>query len=142
MSESGPAAPRLVAFGVFVVYLLAARGVGNFYPLSTFEMYGSSTLSSASRIVVRDESGAVDEVDAYTGFACDHPVDPDPRTCLEAWPFDHVPAMDAAFARTIDRSRASSSAPRVEIVRRVWRFEDEHTLTQDCVLARCRAARP
>ena len=130
--------PRAVAFGLLATYALTARGVGNLYPFSTFEMYGSTTTASASRIVVR-EGGEDHEVREYAGFDCDRPVSPDPRACLEQWPFAHLPAVDAATARAINRS--SGRGVEVEVVRRIWRFEPEETVV-DCVLAVCRAERP
>jgi hypothetical protein len=130
--------PRAVAFGLLAAYLVTARGVGNLYPFSTFEMYGSATTESASRIIVL-EGDEPREVREYAGFDCAQPVSPDPRACLSQWPFTHLPEVDAAAARAINRS--SGTGADVRIVRRIWRFEDGETI-EDCVLAMCRAERP
>lgn len=122
-------------------YLVAARGVGNLYPFSTFEMYGATRLVDASRIVVR-EGDDVHELDRYSRWRCDRVPDPDPRSCVASWPFFHIEAVDrAAIDRVVGAPAPGGDARSVEIVRRVWRLGGDDVRVEDCELARCEAAR-
>ncbi|HWB77798.1 MAG TPA: hypothetical protein VG755_22680 [Nannocystaceae bacterium] len=122
-------------------YLAAARGVGNLYPFSTFEMYGATRLVDASRIVVR-EGDDVHELDRFAHWRCDRVPDPDPRSCVASWPFFHIEAADrAAIDRIASASAPIGDASTVEIVRRVWRLDGDAVRVEDCELARCEAAR-
>ena len=121
-------------------YVLAARGVGNLFPISTFEMYGRSAPGSASRIVVRRAGGGLEEVTAFEAFECSEPIDGDPIACLDAWPYEHVPAEDeGAVAHVRDHAaRLDGAGESVEIVRRIWRLRGETAPeVEDCALARC-----
>jgi hypothetical protein len=136
-------APR-VGLGVAIAmlaYLAAARGVGNLYPFSTFEMYGATRLVDASRIVVR-EGDEVHELDRFSQWRCDRAPEPDPRSCVASWPFFHIEAIDrAAIDRVTSAPAPKSAAIEVELVRRVWRLDGDAVRVEDCELARCEAAR-
>jgi len=122
-------------------YVLAARGAGNLYPFSTFEMYGSTALDSASRIVVRD-GDAVREVERFEHWRCDAVPDEDPRVCAAQWPFVHMESVDrAALRRVREATPPEADVRAVELVRRIWRFDADAAPTiEDCVLARCEAS--
>ncbi|MBC8066703.1 MAG: hypothetical protein IAG13_00085 [Deltaproteobacteria bacterium] len=123
-------------------YLAIARGVGNLYPFSTFEMYGATPLVDASRIVALTDDGPRELVE-FSRWRCALPPDPDPRACAASWPFFHIEAIDRA---AIDRVRSAAppvgAATQVVIVRRVWRLGegDAALAIEDCELARCEAA--
>lgn len=123
-------------------YLAIARGLGNLYPFSTFEMYGATPLVDASRIVALTDAGPR-ELGEFSRWRCDVPPDPDPRVCAASWPFFHIESVDRG---AIDRVRAAAppngAATEVVIARRVWRLgERDAVLTiEDCELARCEAA--
>ncbi len=102
-------------------------------------MYGKATLTSASRIVVNDEAGVAREVGAFASFDCEAPVDPDPRACLDRWPYGHLPGVDAAVASAINRSRRSGEGQPVDVVRRIWRYREGDEHVETCVLAHCQA---
>jgi hypothetical protein len=124
-------------------YVVAARGVGNLYPLSTFEMYGATRLVDASRIVVIAPDGP-HEVERFAKWRCDRTPDPDPRQCGESWPFFHIEASDrAAIDRVRNATVPGTGATPVLLVRRVWRLDERDTSVQieDCELARCEAER-
>jgi hypothetical protein len=120
-------------------YLAAARGVGNLYPFSTFEMYGATRLVDASRIVAK-AGEAVQEVRRFSRWSCDRVPDPDPRRCVASWPFFHIEAVDRAAIDHVSGAPApGDDAVQVVLVRRVWRLGDEVAI-EDCELARCEAA--
>lgn len=119
-----------------VAYAAIARGVGNLYPFSTFEMYGGTQLGSASRIAVRTDDG-VAEVERFTRWRCATPPDPDPRTCREAWPYFHIEAVDRTAVAWIAAAPPPQGTGRsAEVIRRVWRLVPTREI-HDCVLAVC-----
>ena len=130
-----------IAFALTLIgaYVVTARGVGNLFPISTFEMYGRSTPGSASRIIVRRSDGSLAEVTDFEAFDCATEVSADPMTCLDAWPFEHVPAEDeGAVAHVQEAAARLDDGEEVEVVRRVWRLRDETVPhAEDCTLARC-----
>lgn len=134
--------PRALAIGLLLIYVVVARGVGNLYPWSTFEMYGGVGSNTASQIVVRDAQGQIVPVNSFRRYNCNRKIQADPQVCGELWPFDHLPYKDAAAAQRINGARAPTQASQqVEVLRRVWRFVPELSAPQvrDCSLARCQA---
>ena len=126
----------------FLGYLALARAAGNVFPFSSFNMYSTERLHSASRIIARDADGQVHELDRYLAWDCPIPPDIHPRACPAQWPFYHVPYLDRGVLALL-RERAASlpDAPPVTVVRRVFRLREqpgEPTLS-DCTLATCRA---
>jgi hypothetical protein len=121
-------------------YLAAARGVGNLYPFSTFEMYGASPLVDASRIIAITDEGPR-ELERFSGWRCEVAPDPDPRVCGASWPFFHIEAVDrAAVDRVAAAAAPGADAREVVIVRRIWRLDRSPVHVEDCELARCEAA--
>lgn len=131
------------SLGLVVVYVVAARGIGNLFPLSTFEMYGSEAADSASRIVVRDAQGRLVEVDDFTALECSDSPSADVTACVDQWPFGYTPAEDnKAIAHVGAASPVGAGGETVAIVRRIWRFDSEGPPTHvDCTLAMCRGRR-
>ncbi len=127
---------------VFVGYLALARAAGNVFPFSSFNMYSTERLHSASRIIARDADGHVHELDRYVAWDCEALPDIRPAACPAQWPFYHVPYLDrGALALLSERAAALPDAPPVTVVRRVFRLTQhpgEPTLS-DCTLATCRA---
>lgn len=130
---------RAVVLALF--YLAIARALGNVYPFSTFEMYGGTRLTSASRIAVVVD-GEVHEVERFDRWRCEAPPDPDPRRCTQQWPFFHVEARDREALAHVERAMAPAGEGRdAMLVRRVWRVpEDGAPVIEDCELARCEVA--
>jgi hypothetical protein len=81
-----PSAPRritlplVVAWACLVTYVVAARVVGNWFPLSTFDMYQAHAPEVVARIVVVDEEGRGRELGQFEGYACE----PEPPRLAEA----------------------------------------------------------
>jgi hypothetical protein len=128
-----------------LAYVAVARGVGNLYPWSNFEMYGATRLTSASRIAVRVQDGdapdGLVEIERFSRWRCEAPLDVDPRHCVAQWPYFHVEARDLEVLAHIDAAGDPGDAGRAAVVvRRVWRLGDGPAQAQDCELARCEVA--
>jgi hypothetical protein len=129
--------PRLtVSVLALVGYLLAARGVENFYPLSTFPMYSGEPGSTASRIMALGEGGLV-EVTDLVDWRCDKLPHLETATCGDA---RTVPYLDREREAYI-RSHAGAGNQSYLLVRRVFSFDRDAKERADCTLARCRARR-
>lgn len=129
-----------------LAYVAAAHGVGNLYPWSSFEMYGATRLTTASRIAVRvqDDAQSVDpvaEIERYSRWRCEAPPVVDPRRCVGQWPYFHVEARDLEVLAHIDAAGDPGDEGRpAVVVRRVWRLGDGPAQVEDCELARCEVA--
>ncbi len=67
------ALPFVVVWAIFFTYVLAARGVRNFFPISAFDMYQAQASTVASRVLVVDPSGKPSEITQYEAFQCNPP---------------------------------------------------------------------
>jgi hypothetical protein len=131
------AEPRwLVATLAFAGYFLAARGVGNLYPLSTFPMYSGAPAAALSRVMARTAAGEFLEVTDLVAWRCETL----PR-------LEDVACADARGIAYVDRERedhirahAGAGAEPVELVRRVFSF-DGAARPAACVISRCAATR-
>jgi hypothetical protein len=131
----------VVAALAFTGYLGVAWGVENLYPFSTFPMYSGAHTATASRVVARDGSGRLHEVEDYDAWTCDLPLRFEVSRCGDVY---HIPYVDLARREYIDGHRAPGQGdPRgepVDVVRHVWRFSGPgEPLVEDCLLHRCRA---
>lgn len=135
---------RAVSLLALLGYLLIARAAGNLYPFSTFNMYSTERLGSASRIVARDAHGDIHELDTFTAWDCPAALDPRPTACPAHWPFYYIPYLDRyAEIRLQARAAALPHAPPVTVIRRIWRLDDRPgpPTIEDCPLLTCRAVR-
>lgn len=133
---------RALPAAILGLQLAVAFGVGNLYPFSTFEMYGGTRLTSASRIGVRVGDQVV-EIREFSRWRCQAPPDPSPQACPREWPMQHIEAIDReAVAWIAAAGDPGADGVPVEVVRRIWRWEsdDGRASVSDCVLARCEAA--
>jgi hypothetical protein len=121
-----------VAALLFVAYLLAARGAGNFYPLSTFPMY-SGAGGSMSRIMARLD-GKFLEVTALSSWKCDYLPQLDTTSCAGAGSIGYV---DRERQAHIEAHSGEGGVP-VELVRRVFSFDGVQR-PEYCVITTCRA---
>ena len=78
--------PPIVVWAIFIAYALAARGVRNFFPISSFDMYQGRAPTIATRILVVDNSGKTAEITQYESFQCnpEKPILDDLRHCQGA----------------------------------------------------------
>ena len=67
------ALPFVAVWAIFVAYVLAARGVRNFFPISSFDMYQAQSSTMASRVLVVDSMGKTSELSQYDAFQCNPP---------------------------------------------------------------------
>lgn len=67
--------PLVVSWSCLATYVVAARIVGNWFPLSTFDMYQAHAPERVARIVVVDAEDGKRELDHFEGFMCEptHP---------------------------------------------------------------------
>lgn len=139
----------------FATYLLGSRGVGDLYPWSTFDMYSHTPGGTSSRVLVLD-GGETRDVADFRSWRCDGPIDLSPLRCEGiAWPFYHVPYVDAAAAALVREGGAGEpeGGERVEVqlVRRIWIFRKDGAARQEapevpaevrnCPLHACTAVR-
>jgi hypothetical protein len=62
--------PVVAVWAIFIAYVLAARGIRNFFPISAFDMYQRQSPTIATRILVVDAAGASSEITQYDAFQC------------------------------------------------------------------------
>ncbi|MDI1449531.1 hypothetical protein [Polyangium sp. 6x1] len=136
----------VAAWAIAIAYLLAARGIRNFFPLSVFDMYQGRSPDVASRVLVVDAAGEAAELTAFDGFSC-----------APAWPklddVRHCAFGDQGRVEYVPRdlqihfdAHVTSDAAGMEdghIVWRTWTLEDRPgpPASQDCQLAFCRVRR-
>ncbi len=138
--------PLVVAWSSLATYLVAARVVGNWMPLSTFDMYQGSAPEVAARVVVVDAGGERHELDRFEGYACEPAAAELAATLAARCTDEHrpLPYVVRDQQRWLDAHRDAADGPEaVAITSRA------HALTgrpgapasSDCVLARCTARR-
>jgi hypothetical protein len=134
------------AAGLLVLggYVAISFATTNLYPFSVFDMY-SRPRTTASRIVARDASGAVAEVDRFEAWRCDRPIDLSPAVCGPPESFFYSPYLDQGRADYVAAHGAADGAPGgapEDVVRRIWRLDAPGPpRIDDCLLARCTAVR-
>lgn len=64
------ALPFVVVWAIFIAYVLAVRGIRNFFPISSFDMYQARASTMTSRVLVVDTSGQPSEITQYDAFEC------------------------------------------------------------------------
>ena len=125
---------------MFATYLVAARIVGNFFPLSVFDMYRGHAPEWAARVVAVDASGRVAELDDFEAFACD--LEPVSLARVEATcgP-DHRPLAYVTRDQElwVEAHRGSDGDEPIAIVSRARALD--HDSFDDCVIAKCTARR-
>ncbi|MCA9656273.1 MAG: hypothetical protein KC501_40585 [Myxococcales bacterium] len=139
--------PRAVAWAVLLSYLVAARLVGNLFPLSTFDMYQGHAPPVATRVLVLDATGTAAQVDDYEGYACEGP--PLSMTLIEQRCGEHDRPLDYVLrdqALHIEAHAGEPTEPGTEpitLVARAHRLQPgpDQGRHADCVVARCTARR-
>jgi hypothetical protein len=63
--------PLVVAWSCLATYAVAARVVGSWFPLSTFDMYQAHAPEVVVRVVVVDGEGRKRELGHYEDYACE-----------------------------------------------------------------------
>lgn len=126
-------------------YFAIARLVDNLYPFSTFSMYSAARSEAASHVVARDGAGKLHPVFEYEAWSCPEPLDIDPPRCRAAGPFGSIEYIDRGIVQHVQRPRSAGAPPGepLDLVRHIWRFQDGSgdVRTEDCLIARCQAAR-
>ncbi|MBX7080751.1 MAG: hypothetical protein K1X88_16255 [Nannocystaceae bacterium] len=134
----------LAAWAIFAAYVIAARGIGNAFPLSVFDMYQGRGGDTAARVRVREADGSTRELDRYGALQC-YPRLPMltelRRSCgPEHQPLDYVTRDQQRWleAHLVDTPQSRE----VAIVSRAWWLTPREHGPEftDCVLARCTAS--
>lgn len=136
----------MVAWSIFATYLLAARQVGNLFPLSVFDMYQAHAPEVVARVMARDEAGRGIELDRFEALSCKAPIEL--STVEERCGSDHRPLpyvlrdqqhwLDAH----LDTNGTAEAGPEaIELVSRAYVLTPRPGAPAfaDCVLARCAA---
>lgn len=136
--------PRVVAsfLGVLAIsYAVIARGVGNLYPFSIFEMYAKPSGSVTTRLGVRDSTGGVHDVSSYVDWHCSEPIVWEKFSC-DVEPLRRVPNyLERAEINHVQSniSDVAKGEP-VDLIQRVWRVSSEQSISvADCTLTKCNA---
>jgi hypothetical protein len=141
-----PTLPFVLVWTIFVVYVVAARGVRNFFPISAFDMYQARSPDIASRIMAIDLSGQTVEIERFDVFQCDppQPALENNRHCSHAGVgrVDYV-VRDKQIYLDGHLSNNLSGGEEVKLVWRTVVLEDRPgpPASSDCILANCRARR-
>lgn len=134
--------PFVVGWAIFATYLVAARGVRNFFPLSVFDMYQRRAPAAVSRVLVVDRHGGEHRISELAGFHCE-PAPPMLTDVRRYCGPEHEPLDYVMRDEQRDLEAHLSSEPGREpiaIVSRSFRIAASGELTtSDCVLARCTA---
>ncbi len=134
--------PLVVGLAIFCAYFVAARLVGNLYPLSTFEMYSRPAPEWAARVFARDADGRLHRVDAFVGWRCPDPTDL--RAALASCGARHI-ALDYVVRDdqvAIDDGDPSPAGEPVELISRAQRVATgPGERTHVCRIATCTATR-
>lgn len=136
-------ARRLLGIACIATFWCSGRFLGEFYPFSPLGMFQESA-TTASRLFVRDSSGAAREIGHYEAWSCERSLDFEstlpascPRPGFSAYDDivrDHIESHPAAEDETRNREE-------LEITRRIFRIPDPVGPVEvtDCPLLRCTA---
>jgi len=140
------ALPFVVVWAIFITYVLAARGVRNFFPISSLDMYQAKAPTVASRVLVVDSSGKPSEITQYDAFQCNpaHPKLADVAHCEHAniGRVEYV-ARDLQIHFDKHERQDIKNGVEAKIVWRIFYLEDRPgpPAHEDCVLAVCQVRR-
>lgn len=140
------ALPFVVVWAIFGAYVLAARGVRNFFPISSFDMYQAQSSTVASRVLVVDSSGKPSEITQYEAFQCNpsHPKLADVTHCEHSGMgrVEYV-ARDQQIYFDEHRRQDLKDGVEAKLVWRTFHLEERPgpPAHNDCVLAVCQVQR-
>jgi hypothetical protein len=138
--------PLVVAWSCLVTYLVAARVVGNWFPLSTFDMYQARAPEAVARVVVADREGRRHELGQYEGYACEPLRLELAQTVAERCSEEHRPLPYVVRDQQLwldGHIDARGGPETIAIVSRAYVLAERRGAPAytDCVLARCTARR-
>ena len=138
--------PLVVAWSCLATYLVAARVVGNWFPLSTFDMYQAHAPEVVARVVVVDEHGDKRELAHYEALACEPAPLELAAALAERCSEEHrpIPYVVRDQQLWLDAHRGPAGGPEaIAIVSRAYVLAERPGAPAfgDCVLARCTARR-
>ena len=128
---------------MFGGYVLTSRGLHDLFPFSTYSMYSGEHSVTASRIVARDQSGQLHELEDFAAWTCPAPIDFNPPRCSSGGAVYSIGYIDRDRQEYLDRARGHSASARpVTLTRHIWHFRSSNgpPTIEDCDLASCTAA--
>lgn len=136
--------PFVAAWAIFITYILAARGIRNFFPISAFDMYQARAFTVASRVLVVEATGKALEITNYDAFQCspERPNLADVSHCenRDVGRVEYVPRDQQIYFDEHVHPNVQNGVD-VKLVWRTFLLEDRPgpPVHSDCVLAACRA---
>lgn len=134
--------PPIVVWAIFIAYVLAARGIRNFFPISSFDMYQGRSLTVTSRILVVDNEGQTGEITHYDSFQCnpEKPILENVQHCEgAAIRGPGYVVRDQQIYLDAHLQPGAAQDPRAKLVLRTFTLENRPgpPAFSDCVLAVC-----
>lgn len=135
--------PTVVVWAIFIAYVLAARGIRNFFPISSFDMYQGQSPTMTSRILIVDNAGHPSEITHYDAFQC-NPTKPkldDVQHCEGARiRGPNYVVRDQQIHLDAHLHSSADAGSEVKLVLRTFTLENKPgpPAFSDCVLAVCR----
>jgi len=129
-------------WAIFIAYVLAARGIRNFFPISSFDMYQGRAPTIATRILVVDDIGHSSEITQYDSFQC-NPAKPKLENVQHcqgaAIRGPNYVVRDQQIHLDAHLRSGLTDAPNAKLVLRTFTLEDRPgpPAFSDCVLAAC-----
>lgn len=136
---------RALSIAVFAGYVVAALGVTNLFPLSTFPMYSKVSPTSGARLVVRNAQGELNEVTKYDAWSCEEELTYE-MVQATLCPDGRVGKPAGYLSKeALDYIRRNGGDPSVgepvDLIVRAVRLDEDPVLQLQCEVVRCRARR-
>ena len=138
--------PLVVAWSCLATYVVAARVVGNWFPLSTFDMYQAHAPEVVARVIAVGDAGQRRELRHYEGYACEPAPLRLAAAVAERCGEEHRPLPYVVRDQQLwlDAHLDPAGGPEaIAIVSRAYVLAERPGAPAftDCVLARCTARR-
>lgn len=136
----------MAAWACLATYVMAARVVGNWFPLSTFDMYQAHAPEVVARVVVVDAAGRARELRHYEAYACEPAPVELAAAVAERCDEEHRPLPYVVRDQQLwleAHVDAAGGPEAIAIVSRAYMLAEQPGAPAftDCALARCTARR-
>jgi nucleotide-binding universal stress UspA family protein len=136
----------VAAWAWLCTYVVAARVVGNWFPLSTFDMYQGHAPEVVARVMAVDAEGRARELGHYEGYACEPAAVELAAAVAERCSEEHRPLPYVVRDQQLwleAHVEAAGGPEAIAIVARAYALAERPGAPAftDCELARCTARR-